>query len=73
MSTGSSVVLTPVIPGINLPLPHALPFLFSILFSTFFHELGHGISAASEFTDVDGVGVALIGYEHETVETSSSD
>ncbi|GAV02775.1 hypothetical protein RvY_13299 [Ramazzottius varieornatus] len=61
VSTGPSVQLTPVIPGINLPLPHALPFLISILFSTFFHELGHGISAASEFTDVDGVGVALIG------------
>jgi hypothetical protein len=61
MQVGPSLTLTPVVPGINLPIPNALPFFISILFSTLFHELGHGISAAAEFTDVGGVGLAVIG------------
>ncbi|OQV23287.1 putative Membrane-bound transcription factor site-2 protease [Hypsibius exemplaris] len=56
-----SVSLMPIVPGVNLPVPNILPFFISLLFSTFFHELGHGLSAASEYTDVDGVGVALLG------------
>lgn len=53
--------LIPVIPGVNLPVSNMVPFFISILLSTLFHELGHGISAASELTEIGGVGVAVIG------------
>ncbi|XP_055333114.1 membrane-bound transcription factor site-2 protease-like isoform X2 [Paramacrobiotus metropolitanus] len=53
--------LMPIIPGINLPLSHIVPFFCSVLLSTVVHEMGHGISSASELTEVGGMGVAVLG------------
>lgn len=51
----------PIIPGVNLPASSVLPFFAAILISTLFHELGHGLSAASELTEIGGMGLAIIG------------
>ncbi|XP_071503869.1 membrane-bound transcription factor site-2 protease-like [Diadema antillarum] len=53
-------VLTPVMPGVNLPL-NQITYFFAVLFiSGIFHELGHAIAAVREKVRVNGFGVFIM-------------
>ncbi|XP_071955506.1 membrane-bound transcription factor site-2 protease-like isoform X2 [Antedon mediterranea] len=53
-------VLTPVMPGVNLPL-NQIVYYFSVLFvSGIFHELGHAVAAVREQVRVNGFGIFLL-------------
>ena len=53
-------VLTPVMPGLNLPSNDVPYYLSTLLFSALFHEAGHALAAASEMVRVNGWGVFLL-------------
>lgn len=53
--TGSSV-LRPIVPGVTVPLTHIVYFFLCILINGVFHEMAHGISAASENIRVNQCG-----------------
>ena len=50
-------VLTPIIPGVNLPYHQLALYLLAIMVSAIFHEAGHGLAAVHENVKVNGVGV----------------
>ena len=50
-------VLTPIIPGVNLPYHQLVLYLIAIMVSAVFHEAGHGLAAVHENVKVNGVGV----------------
>ena len=60
VSNDKEQVLTPVMPGINLP-NNDIPYYFTTLvFSALFHEAGHALAAASEMVRVNGWGMFLL-------------
>mmetsp|Transcript_10997 Transcript_10997/g.33723 ORF Transcript_10997/g.33723 Transcript_10997/m.33723 type:complete len:562 (+) Transcript_10997:313-1998(+) len=58
----SSGILTPLLPGVNLPKSQLGYILIALLISALFHELGHALAAGAEELRVNGVGgfLALI-------------
>lgn len=55
----SSKILTPVVPGVNLPNSQILPYLFTLLISGIFHEYGHALAASREGVSMYGSGLFL--------------
>ncbi|XP_054753404.2 membrane-bound transcription factor site-2 protease-like [Lytechinus pictus] len=53
-------VLTPVMPGVNLPLNQITYFFAVLLISGIIHELGHAIAAVRENVRVNGFGVFVM-------------
>ena len=52
-------VLTPVVPGVNLPANQIFPYLLTLLISGIFHEYGHAVAAAREDVSMYGAGLFL--------------
>ncbi|KAL9968826.1 hypothetical protein ACROYT_G020963 [Oculina patagonica] len=50
-------VLTPVMPGVNVPWSQVLYYLVTLTISGVFHEFGHAISAVREQVRVNGFGM----------------
>lgn len=50
-------VLTPVMPGVNVPWSQVLYYLITLTVSGVFHEFGHAISAVREQVRVNGFGM----------------
>ena len=57
--TGDSKILTPVVPGVNLPNSQIIPYLLTLLISGIFHEFGHALAAAREGVSMYGSGLFL--------------
>lgn len=53
-------VLTPVMPGVNLPMNQIVYYLFTLLVCGVFHELGHAIAAIREEVHVNGFGIFIL-------------
>ncbi|KAK2550231.1 Membrane-bound transcription factor site-2 protease [Acropora cervicornis] len=53
-------VLTPVMPGVNVPWSQVLYYLTTLTISGIFHEFGHAISAVREQVRVNGFGMFLM-------------
>eukprot|EP00116_Pleurobrachia_bachei_P001447 sb/3461709/ len=58
-NTSSTAVLTPVVPGVNLPSSQILPYLGTLLLAGIFHEAGHALAAAREGVSLVGSGLFL--------------
>ena len=58
-SEDSSKILTPVVPGVNLPNSQIIPYLLTLLFSGIFHEYGHALAAAREGVSMYGSGLFM--------------
>ncbi|CAB3983566.1 membrane-bound transcription factor site-2 protease-like [Paramuricea clavata] len=50
-------VLTPVMPGINLPWSHILYYLLTLTLAGIVHEVGHALAAVREQVRVNGFGI----------------
>ncbi|KAI6651595.1 Membrane-bound transcription factor site-2 protease-like [Oopsacas minuta] len=67
-------LLTPIVPGVNLPYHQLILYLVAILISAIFHEAGHGLAAVNENVKVNGVGVfCFIIYPAAFVDLCSED
>ncbi|KAL5010403.1 hypothetical protein ScPMuIL_012708 [Solemya velum] len=65
-------VLTPVMPGVNLPTSQVSYYLLTLLVCGILHELGHAIAAVREQVRVNGFGLfLLIVYPGAYVDLSS--
>lgn len=53
-------VLTPVMPGVNLPMNQVVYYLLTLLVCAVFHELGHAIAAICEEVHVNGFGIFVL-------------
>lgn len=53
-------VLTPVMPGVNLPMNQIVYYLLTLLVCAVFHELGHAIAAICEEVHVNGFGIFIL-------------
>ncbi|PIK58428.1 putative membrane-bound transcription factor site-2 protease, partial [Apostichopus japonicus] len=53
-------VLTPVMPGVNVPVQHLSYFFAVLLVSGVLHELGHAIAAVREQVMINGFGVFVM-------------
>ncbi|CAI4229021.1 unnamed protein product [Auanema sp. JU1783] len=49
--------LVPIVPGVNLPWSHMPLFMFVLIVSAIFHELGHAWAARNKDVKVNGFGV----------------
>ena len=59
-STHSRQVLTPVMPGVNLPWNDMAYYLLTLTVCGVFHELGHALAASTEQVSVTGFGVFML-------------
>lgn len=67
-------VLTPVMPGINLPINHLGFYLLTLLLCAFLHEAGHALAAVCERVRLHGFGLFIFGlYPGAYVDLNSSD
>ena len=53
-------VLTPVMPGLNLPTSDVPYYLTTLIVSALFHEAGHALAAACEMVRINGWGMFLL-------------
>lgn len=60
VSNSKEQVLTPVMPGLNLPTNDIPYYLTTLIFSALFHEAGHALAAASEMVRINGWGMFLL-------------
>ena len=60
VSSDKEQVLTPVMPGLNLPSNDIPYYLSTLVFSALFHEAGHALAAASETVRINGWGMFLL-------------
>lgn len=51
--------ITPVIPGVNIPLSHLPLFMFVLVVAGVIHELGHALAAINANVRVTGFGIFL--------------
>lgn len=58
-SSEDSKILTPVVPGVNLPNSQIIPYLLTLLISGIFHEYGHALAAAREGVSMYGAGLFM--------------
>nr|CAD7454868.1 unnamed protein product [Timema tahoe] len=56
----SSVVLEPMIPGVNLPLGDIGYYSLTLITCSVIHELGHAIAAVREDVHISGMGLMLV-------------
>ncbi|TGZ63382.1 hypothetical protein CRM22_006956 [Opisthorchis felineus] len=54
--------LTPVMPGVNLPISHMGFYMLTLLLCAFLHEAGHAMAAVRERVRLHGFGVFLFGF-----------
>ncbi|PAA48240.1 hypothetical protein BOX15_Mlig015877g2 [Macrostomum lignano] len=67
-------VLTPVVPGVNLPSNHLPYYLGALLLCGIFHEFGHAVAAAREDIRVQAAGIFVLGvYPGAFVDLNSAD
>ncbi|KAL4232997.1 Membrane-bound transcription factor site-2 protease [Mactra antiquata] len=59
-NTVESQVLTPVMPGVNLPASQISYYMLTLLVCGIFHEIGHAIAAVREQVRVNGFGLFLL-------------
>lgn len=57
-----SGTLTPVMPGVNLPISHLGFYMLTLLFCALLHEAGHAIAALRERVRLHGFGLFLFGF-----------
>lgn len=58
--TEGTVVIQPVVPGVNLPASELGFYGFALIVCSIFHELGHAVSAVREDVHVINVGVNVL-------------
>lgn len=56
----SQQVLTPVMPGVNLPWSDILYYFLTLVVCGVFHEAGHALAASTEQVKVNGFGVFML-------------
>lgn len=56
---GSQQVLTPVMPGVNLPWSEITYYFVTLVIAGVFHEVGHALAAVTEQVRINGFGVFL--------------
>lgn len=56
----SQLVLTPVMPGVNLPWSDIAYYLFTLAVCGIFHEAGHALAATTEQVRVNGFGIFVL-------------
>ena len=67
-------IITPIVPGVNLPYHQLILYLIAILISAIIHEAGHGLAAVNEKVKVNGVGLfCFIIYPAAFVDLCSED
>jgi S2P endopeptidase len=54
------MLLTPVVPGLNVPLSHLVHFFGALLVAGVAHEAGHALAAAAESVRLNGFGVFVM-------------
>eukprot|EP00124_Ichthyophonus_hoferi_P003921 Ihof_evm4s380 gene=Ihof_evmTU4s380 len=54
-------ILTPIIPGINVPSSHLVYFFIALILNGFIHEMGHALAATCERIPITGFGVFICG------------
>ena len=59
-SEGTQPVLTPVMPGVNLPWRDILYYVVTLVVCGVFHEAGHAVAASLEQVRVNGFGVFML-------------
>ena len=59
-SEPSEQVLTPVLPGVNLPWKDILYYLLTLAICGVFHEVGHAVAASVEQVRVNGFGLFVL-------------
>eukprot|EP00736_Rhodelphis_marinus_P000485 Rmarinus@m.24476 len=57
---GTTQVLAPLIPGVNLPTNHLGYVFFAVLFSVVIHEIGHALAAGAEGIHILKCGVFFV-------------
>lgn len=60
ISEPSQQVLTPVMPGVNLPWNDIAYYLLTLVICGVFHEVGHALAASTEQVRVNGFGLFLL-------------
>lgn len=60
VSDSSQQVLTPVMPGVNLPWGDIAYYLLTLVVCGVFHEAGHALAATTEQVRVNGFGVFML-------------
>ena len=60
VSDSSQPVLTPIMPGVNLPWNDIAYYLLTLVICTVFHEVGHALAASTEQVRVNGFGVFML-------------
>lgn len=58
-SARDSIKIVPVLPGVNLPINELSYYVFTLIFCSIVHELGHAIAAVREDINVMSVGINL--------------
>lgn len=53
-------VLTPVVPGVNVPSSHLAYYMIALAVAGVIHEIGHALAATSENMQVNGFGAFLV-------------
>lgn len=56
----SEQVLTPIMPGVNLPWNQILYYFLTLLICGIFHELGHALAAVTEQVRINGFGLFIM-------------
>ena len=56
----SQQVLTPVMPGVNLPWSDLLYYFLTLAVCSVFHEAGHALAASTEQVKVNGFGIFML-------------
>ena len=59
-SEGTRPVLTPVMPGVNLPWRDLLYYVVTLVICGVFHEAGHAVAASLEQVRVNGFGIFML-------------
>ena len=59
-SEPSEQVLTPVMPGVNLPWSEISYYLVTLIVCGVFHEVGHALAASTEQVKVNGFGIFML-------------
>lgn len=60
VSDSSQQVLTPVMPGVNLPWSDIAYYILTLVVCGIFHEAGHALAATAEQVRVNGFGVFML-------------
>lgn len=60
VSDSSQQVLTPIMPGVNLPWSDIAYYLLTLVVCGVFHEAGHALAATTEQVRVNGFGVFML-------------